>query len=108
MCEMCDAQSRNDTSGMMEQDTAFRLYRRAQKFLALNIDEAIDPNMWGDGELSEAEQLIAELAFTPFTAAKRREALAFLSRIGAVRVGRSNRWTVQRGDRLMSLHIVEG
>ena len=48
---------------MMEQDTAFRLYRRAQKFLALNIDEAIDPNMWGDGELSEAEQLIAELAF---------------------------------------------
>jgi len=34
--------------------------------------------------------------------------LAFLSRIGAVRVGRSNRWTVQRGDRLMSLHIVEG
>ena len=31
---------------MMEQDTAFRLYRRAQKFLALNIDEAIDPDFW--------------------------------------------------------------
>lgn len=46
--------------------------------------------------------------FSPFTAAKRREALAFLNRIGAVRVGRSNRWTIQRGDRLMSLHIVEG
>jgi hypothetical protein len=46
--------------------------------------------------------------FSPFTVTKRREALAFLNRIGAVRVGRSNRWTIQRGDRLMSLHIVEG
>lgn len=48
---------------MVDQDTAFRLYRRAQQFLDLNSDEAIDPNMWSDGELSEAEQLIAELAF---------------------------------------------
>jgi len=45
--------------------------------------------------------------FSPFTVAKRRDALAFLSRIGAERVGRSNRWTVQRGDRLMSLCVVE-
>lgn len=48
---------------MIDQDTAFRLYRRAQQFLDLNSDEAIDPDMWGEGELSEAEQLIAELAF---------------------------------------------
>lgn len=48
---------------MVDQDTAFRLYRQAQQFLDLNSDEAIDPDMWSDGELSEAEQLIAGLAF---------------------------------------------
>lgn len=40
----------------------FSLYRRAQKFLALEIDEAIDPRDYGEDEASEAELLIAELA----------------------------------------------
>lgn len=48
---------------MIDQDTAFRLYRRAQQLLGLNSDEPIEPDMWGDGELSEVEQLIAELAY---------------------------------------------
>jgi hypothetical protein len=43
-------------------DIAFNLYRRAQKFLALPIDESIDPNDYGEGEMTEAERLIAELA----------------------------------------------
>lgn len=43
-------------------EIAFRLYRRAQKFLALPIDEAIDPRDYGEDEASEAELLIAELA----------------------------------------------
>lgn len=48
---------------MIDQDAAFRLYRRAQEFLDLNADEAIDPDMWGEGELSDTERLIAELAY---------------------------------------------
>lgn len=40
------------------QDTVFRLYRRAQKFLALPMDEAIEPSDFSD----EAELLVAELA----------------------------------------------
>lgn len=48
---------------MMDQDTAFRLYRQAQQFLDLNSDEAIDPRDYEDGVASEIEQLIAGLAF---------------------------------------------
>ena len=48
---------------MIDPDTAFRFYRRAQEFLGLDLDEPIDPEMWGEGELSEAERLVAELAY---------------------------------------------
>src|SRR5689334_13887951 len=47
---------------MVDADAIFRLYRRAQNFLALNNDEAINPDDYGDGEASDAERLIAELA----------------------------------------------
>lgn len=44
--------------------------------------------------------------FVPATFSTRPAAFAFLRRLGALRVGRSDRWTIQRGDRLMSLKLV--
>jgi hypothetical protein len=79
---------------MADQETVFRLYRRAQKFLALPLDEGIDPSDY-HCDMSEAERLIAELAVALSAAA---DAL-LTARADALREAA---WIADRGDPNMS------